>query len=428
MGELVPGTALKHGISQADTFFVLYSTMQVMFMTPGLALFYGGLVREKASIDMMVQNMVSLGLMSLLWYVFGFSISFGEGSVLGGLEYTLFNNIGKHRPWANTRISELSFAIFQMKCAVLAPILMTGAIAGRMHFKPWCIFMILWSVLVYYPCCHQIWGGGFFQQSGVWDFAGGIVLHTTAGWSALVTSLVLGSRPDRATLPQPHSVSITVAGTALLYFGWFGFNSGSALALDETAVTAMVNSQLSGATAMCIWSVLDWSITKKPKLVPMCIGCVAGLVIITPMCGFTTVRGSVIASALVTPVCFGAVYVLGIFGIDDALDVWGVHGVGGAIGSILIGVLADPPECLEHSAPEWCVNAHTVAAGPSQLLLQVLAVLACIAWSCVITYSIIKVLMLTMNVKPTEEQRVNLDEEIHGEVAYQFTTFGETRS
>eukprot|EP00930_Biecheleria_cincta_P100506 TRINITY_DN9213_c0_g1_i1.p1 TRINITY_DN9213_c0_g1~~TRINITY_DN9213_c0_g1_i1.p1 ORF type:complete len:428 (-),score=60.20 TRINITY_DN9213_c0_g1_i1:233-1516(-) len=425
MADLVPGTALRDGISQADTFFVLYSTMQVMFMTPGLALFYGGLVREKAAIDMMSQNMVALGLMSLMWYAFGFSLSFGRGPWLGNLDYCLFNNVKKHHAWGNYHVSELAFAIFQMKCAILAPILATGALADRMYFKPWCIFLILWSLLVYYPWCHQIWGGGFFQEHGVWDFAGGVVLHTTAGWSALSAAVVLGSRPNVENLPQPHNMSIVMVGTALLYFGWMGFNGGSAMAMNESAITAVTNTCIAGSTAMCVWSILDWSITKKPKLTPMCIGAVAGLVIITPMSGYVTTHSAVLASAVVTPVCFGAVMRLTKAGVDDALDVWGVHGVGGAIGTILVGVLSDPPECLNKKAPDWCVAPHQASASVSQTMWQMAAVVVCIVWSTVMTALILKLLMLVMRVKPSQKECENLDMELHGEACYQFVDFAQ---
>lgn len=424
MADLVPGTKFKEGIYQTDTFFILYSTMQVMFMTPGLALFYGGLVREKAAIDMMSQNMVALGLMSLMWYTCGFSLCFAGGEWVGGAEFLLFENVRKHKPWVGTHISELSFAIFQMKCAILGPILATGALADRLYFKPWCIFLILWSLLVYYPWCHQIWGGGFFQHHGVWDFAGGIVLHTTAGWSALGACLVLGPRPNKDTLPQPHSMSIVMVGTALLYFGWLGFNGGSAMAMNEEAVTAIVNTALAGATALCVWSAMDWSITKKPKLVPMCIGAVCGLVIITPMSGYLTNQKAVAATALVTPICFAAVTMLGKAGVDDALDVWGVHGVGGAIGSMLVGALSDPPVCLHKKAPEWCVSSHHASASPSQFALQSAAVIACIVWSVLMTAAILKILMLVMKVKPTQEECENLDMELHGEACYQYVDFG----
>eukprot|EP00930_Biecheleria_cincta_P005625 TRINITY_DN106559_c0_g1_i1.p1 TRINITY_DN106559_c0_g1~~TRINITY_DN106559_c0_g1_i1.p1 ORF type:complete len:424 (+),score=61.78 TRINITY_DN106559_c0_g1_i1:84-1355(+) len=410
-------------ISKADTLYINACTGLVLFMTPGLALFYGGLVREKAANDMMIQNFVALGILSLLWYVIGFSMSFGTGNFVGSpMEYFLFNNVKKHEAWPLLKISQESFAVFQMMFAIITPILMTGTFADRMRFAPYCLFIVLWSILIYFPACHQIWGGGLMQQMGVWDFAGGIVVHTTAGWSALSTALALGPRKDKDNLAEPHSVPIVVVGTGILWFGWFGFNGGSALGMNTTAVTAVTNTHLAAAMAVCVWGIIDWAITKKPKLVPLCIACVAGLVVVTPSCGYIEPRDALLVGIWAGAVCYGAVFMLKRMGVDDALDVWGVHGVGGATGTILIGVLADGPECLEKKAPEWCVFPHSVAATPKQLWIQFVAVLVAVVYSFVVTYALVKLMMLIMPVKPTDKEVEDLDEALHGEPAYQYVT------
>lgn len=416
---------MKEVLSQPDTAFIVASAGLVLFMTPGLALFYGGLVREKAATDMMIQNFVALGILSMLWYICGFSLSFGAGDWIGDLKYVMFNNIRKHEPWPALKISEELFAIFQMMFAVITPILMTGTIADRMRFAPYCIFICLWSLLVYAPWCHQVWGGGMVQQMGVWDFAGGIVVHATAGWSALAAAIVLGPRKckvEGTDLAEPHSVPIVVTGTGILWFGWFGFNGGSALSLNEVAVTAVTNTHLAAAMATCVWGVIDWIVVRKPKLVPLCMACVAGLVVVTPMCGYIKPSMAVLAGAWAGVVCYGAIYFLNKTGIDDALDVWGVHGVGGATGTILIGLLADGPECLEKHNPEYCVFPHSVAAGPKQVVLQTTGVVVCIIWSFVVTFLLVKFLMLIMPVRPDDNQFDNLDEELHGEPCYQYVS------
>eukprot|EP00931_Biecheleriopsis_adriatica_P020704 TRINITY_DN13753_c0_g1_i2.p1 TRINITY_DN13753_c0_g1~~TRINITY_DN13753_c0_g1_i2.p1 ORF type:complete len:443 (+),score=78.47 TRINITY_DN13753_c0_g1_i2:70-1398(+) len=410
-------------ISSEDTLFIVICAGLVMFMTPGLALFYGGLVREKAAVDMMIQNFVALGILSALWYAVGFSMSFGPGTWIGDMRYFMFDGVRKHYAWPLLTISEELFAVFQMMFAIITPILMTGTIADRMRYAPFLIFITLWSILVYFPWCHQIWGGGYFQQIGTWDFAGGIVVHSTAGWSALAAAIALGQRKvvkEGKDIAEPHNVPIVVVGTGILWYGWFGFNGGSALGVNETAVTAVTNSHLSAAMAMCVWGSIDWIKEGKPKLVPLCIACVAGLVVVTPSCGYIQPHEAVLVGAVAGSVCYGAVWLLNKLKVDDALDVWGVHGVGGAVGTILIAVFADPPECLRKEAPDWCVFAHSVAATPRQFVLQSAAVGACIVYSFVVTFILIKVMMLVMPVRPDDRQFDDLDDALHGEPCYQW--------
>jgi len=411
-------------INAVDSCYMLANAGLVLLMTPGLALFYGGLVREKATTDMMWQNIVVMGTLTVLWVVIGFSMSFGTGTLVGGFDFFLWNNVKKHEPWPLLTISMELFALYQMMFAIITPILMTGTFADRMRPGAFLVFTALWSILVYYPWCHQIWGGGFFQTFGVWDFAGGIVVHSTAGWSALATALALGPRKairEGKDLAEPHSVPFVVIGTGLLWFGWLGFNGGSALAMNEIAVTAALNSQIAAATAVCVWGGIDRYMQGKTKLVPLCIAAVAGLVVVTPSCGYIQPHEAVIVGMVAGSVCYGAILLLkNKLKVDDALDVVGVHGVGGTIGTILIGVLADGPECIGDSAPDYCVFPHSVAASASQVLKQLIGVGACIVYSFNVTFALIKIMMLVMPVKPDEAKFDNLDEDLHGEPSYTY--------
>jgi len=409
-------------INAVDSCYMLANAGLVLLMTPGLALFYGGLVREKATTDMMWQNIVVMGTLTVLWVVIGFSMSFGTGTLVGGFDFFLWNNVKKHEPWPLLTISMELFALYQMMFAIITPILMTGTFADRMRPGAFLVFTALWSILVYYPWCHQIWGGGFFQTFGVWDFAGGIVVHSTAGWSALASALALGPRKaiqEGKDLAEPHSVPFVVTGTGLLWFGWLGFNGGSALAMNEIAVTAAVNSQIAAGTAVCVWGLIDWYMQGKTKLVPLCVAAVAGLVVVTPCCGYIEPHESIIVGMAAGSVCLGAITLLkSKLKVDDALDVVGVHGVGGTMGTILIGILADGPECIGDKAPDYCVFPHSVAASPSQVLKQLAACGTCIVYSFGVTFALIKLMQLVMQVKPDEAKFDNLDDDLHGEPAY----------
>eukprot|EP00933_Yihiella_yeosuensis_P005327 TRINITY_DN109813_c0_g1_i1.p1 TRINITY_DN109813_c0_g1~~TRINITY_DN109813_c0_g1_i1.p1 ORF type:complete len:453 (+),score=76.59 TRINITY_DN109813_c0_g1_i1:65-1423(+) len=412
-----------HGeINARDTVYILACLGLVQFMTPGLALFYAGMVRTRSTTDMLLQNFVALGILTLQWYFIGFSLCFGQGNnFYGGFEYFMWNGVKKHEPWPATKISMELFAIFQCMFAVITPILITGTIADRMRFGPFLFFICAWSILVYYPWCHMIWGGGLFQKASVWDFAGGIVVHTSAGWSALAAALALGPRKhilDGTSLAEPHSIPIIVAGTGILWFGWFGFNGGSSLGVSEITSTAVVNTHIAAATATFVWGMVDWAREGKAKLVPLCIACVAGLVVVTPSCGYIEPHEAIWVGVWAGTVCYGAIMFLNKIGVDDALDVWGVHGVGGATGTILIGVLADGPECLKSDAPESCVFPGSVAHGMDTIIRQATGVGVCIVWSFVATFALIKIMMAVVPVKPTDAEQENIDEALHGEPAY----------
>mmetsp|Transcript_8780 Transcript_8780/g.21952 ORF Transcript_8780/g.21952 Transcript_8780/m.21952 type:complete len:441 (+) Transcript_8780:62-1384(+) len=416
-----------NGVSASDQAYVLSCTGLVMIMTPGLALFYAGLVRERASVDMLLQNFVALGILSILWYFVGFSLAFGAGPLVGNpLTHFMFQGLSLNAPWPGYTISGPLFGTYQMMFAVITPCLMTGAFADRMNFGPYCIFIVLWVLVVYCPWCHQMWGGGFLSQQGVFDFAGGIVVHITAGWSSLAACLALGKRnivAEGGDLREPHSIPLVLLGTGILWFGWFGFNGGSALSVDSTAVGAAINSHLSAAVAICVWGAIDWIRQGKAKLVPLCLACVAGLVVITPMAGYVSMNMALITGTVAGSACYGGIVLLIKLGVDDALDVWGVHGVGGALGTMLVGVLANGKECLDKdTAPDYCVFPGSVAASFEQFGLQARAVLISILYSFVVTFVLIRIMMRFMKVKPDEEIFDFLDEELHGEVAYKGPT------
>jgi len=407
----------------------------VQLMTPGLAFFYGGLVRHHNSVGMMSQNFISLAVTSILWVIFLFSMCFSEdldayGFIGNPTTFFMFRNIGIHQPLTDgtsggvtAKIPGLLFAFYQCMFAVITPALMTGAFADRLRFKVWIVFLFLWLVLVYAPWCHMIWGGGLLAQMGVVDFAGGIVVHTTAGFSCNAILLVLGRRAvvpgSESHMDIPHSVPLVFLGTALLWFGWFGFNCGSAIAANGVAVVAGWNSQIAAASAMMMWTLIDWVFKGKPGLVGKCVGCIAGLATITPAAGFVQPLSAMLIGLIAAPVCYACVLLSKKLGFDDALDVWGVHGMGGALGTIMLGLLADGPECavVEHS-PDYCVNPGTVTRSFSQLQLQVGAAVCCAIYSFGVSYVLLRVISCFFRLQLTSEEQHRLDEVEHGEVAY----------
>eukprot|EP00405_Crypthecodinium_cohnii_P051042 CAMPEP_0206602952 /NCGR_PEP_ID=MMETSP0325_2-20121206/47863_1 /ASSEMBLY_ACC=CAM_ASM_000347 /TAXON_ID=2866 /ORGANISM="Crypthecodinium cohnii, Strain Seligo" /LENGTH=477 /DNA_ID=CAMNT_0054115877 /DNA_START=130 /DNA_END=1562 /DNA_ORIENTATION=- len=380
-------------ISPADTGFILLCAGLVQLMTPGLAFFYGGLVRHHNSVGMMTQNFVSLALTSIIWVLFLFSLCFGEdwdpyGFIGNPFTFAFFRNVGVHEPLeegasggVTAKIPGLLFALYQCMFAVITPALMTGAFADRLRYKAWLPFLFLWLVVVYAPWCHMVWGGGLLAQLGVVDFAGGIVVHITAGFSCNAILLVLGRRAiqpgGECHMDTPHSLPLVFLGTAMLWFGWFGFNCGSALAANGIAVVAGWNSQIAAASAMMAWTTLDWIFKGKPGLSGKCVGCIAGLATITPAAGFVQPASALLIGVLSAPVCYLCVLLSKAIGFDDALDVWGVHGMGGALGTVLLGFLADGSECASlEKSPDYCVNPGTVVAGLPQFKVQLLAAVA----------------------------------------------------
>ena len=328
-------------LDTGNTGFMLIATSLVMLMTPGLAFFYGGLVGRRNVLTIMIQSFVSMGLTTIIWYAVGYSLCFSGdvGGVIGNLDNAFLRGIDVNSMFASAGIPTFVFIAYQMMFAIITPALITGAFANRVKFGAYLIFLVLWLLLVYFPMVHMVWGGGILQQWGVLDFAGGIVVHNIAGMAALASVIYVGKRlyPDKG----PHSIPLVALGTGLLWFGWYGFNAGSQLKVDAVTVTAFLNTDIAASFAGIVWLVLAWVIEKKPKFLGLLTGAVAGLATITPAAGYITPTSSVIIGIVAGVVCYFAVSLKNKLKMDDALDVWGVHGVGGFIGIILLGVFAD---------------------------------------------------------------------------------------
>jgi len=404
-------------VNSGDTAFVLISAALVCLMTPGLAFFYGGLVRKKNVLAIMMQSFISMGIVTVIWFFGGFSIAFGKDihGIIGNVtQYFALNGVGvAPNPSYGPTIPFVSFFTYQQMFAIITPALITGAFADRVNFKSYLKFLVLWSVIVYAPLCHWIWGGGFLQQWGVVDFAGGIVVHVSAGIAALVTVFFVGKRKLKpGENLAPHNISYVALGTGLLWFGWFGFNGGSALAANTVAAQAFINTDISGSVAMVVWLFISWKIEKRPSMVGALTGAVAGLATITPCAGYVPAWAAVIIGAASAVVCYYAVELRKHFGWDDALDVWGVHGVGGILGSILVGVFASK-----------AVNGVSglIEGNVHQFVIQVAAVLITTVFTFVATFAILKAIDIFHPVRVTEEEELKgLDAALHGEEAYLF--------
>ena len=401
-------------INAGDTAFVLICTTLVMFMTPGLAFFYGGLVRRKNVLNTMMSSLFIMGVASVLWVLVGYSLSFSGdiGSVIGNLDWLGLNGVGWEAGSYSDTIPHLAFAAFQMMFAIITPALITGALAGRMKFKALFFFIIFWSFLVYYPMAHMVWGGGFLADIGSVDFAGGNVVHISSGVSGLVAAIILGKRKDIRY--KPHNIPFILLGATILWFGWFGFNGGSALAANGLAVHAFITTNTSAACAMLSWMLIDVIRDKKPTLVGALTGLVIGLVAITPGAGFVPIWASFIIGALASPICYFCVTVIKTrFGYDDALDAFGCHGIGGIWGGIATGLFA---QTSINDVAQW----NGLFFGDTQLFVaQVLSIVITIAVAVVGTLICLGLVRLItpLRVSPKEEQ-LGLDYTEHGESAY----------
>jgi Amt family ammonium transporter len=397
------------------------STALVLFMTlPGLALFYGGLVRKKNVLSVLAQCMGIAGLVTILWWAIGYSLSFGAGNAfIGDAAYAMFKGVepgavGAGYYW----ISDSMWAMFQLTFAIITPALIIGAIAERMKFSAVLLFVTIWMFAVYFPFAHMVWSttglmcGPLNKDAAIkaLDFAGGTVVHMTSGWSALVLCIILGKRKNYGREPMtPHSMTLCMVGTGMLWVGWYGFNAGSALGADAIASNAFTTTTLAAATAGFVWPMIEWITRGKPSVLGFCSGIVAGLVVVTPACGFVTPTSAVIIGVLAGIVPYLACsYLKKLIGYDDALDTFGVHGVGGTLGAILTGILADE-------------KANSVVGGLKEGLLgaQLKAVLLTIVWSVVATAIIAYIVKAVVGLRPTEEVEVNgLDLAEHGEEGY----------
>jgi len=399
--------------SAGDTGFMLVSTSLVMLMTPGLAFFYGGLVGRKNVLAIMMQSYVSMGVSTILWWAVGFSLSFsgGQGGVIGNLDNSFLSGISITDPFTgNGKIPLLVFFVYQMMFAVITPALITGAFTNRVRFSPYLIFIVFWQLFVYYPFVHMVWGGGLLADWGVLDFAGGIVVHATAGMAALASVFYLGARRVRER--GPHSIPLVALGTGLLWFGWYGFNAGSELQVDAITALAFVNTELAASFAAITWLAIEWRHTGKPRFVGLLTGAVAGLATITPAAGYVHPSSAVIIGIAAGTVCYGAVAWKNHHEWDDALDVWGVHGVGGIIGVIMLGAFASTG--ANPGGADGLFNG-----GSTFFFKEVVAVSFAAAWAFAFTYGMLAALSRLLPVATTEADELEgLDEVLHGESAY----------
>jgi len=404
-------------LNTGDTAFVMVSAALVMLMTPGLGLFYGGMVRQKNVLGTLMQSFIALGLISVQWVLFGYSLAFGtdHSHLIGGLNFLGLTGVGAapNAEYAAT-IPHQAFMIFQAMFAVITPALITGAFAERVKFSSFLVFILLWATLIYDPIAHWVWGtGGWLRNLGALDFAGGTVVHIASGSAALVMAMFLGPRRGypKASI-MPHNMTMVLIGTALLWFGWFGFNAGSALAANGLAVSAFVVTNVAAAAAMLSWTLVEWIIRKKPTALGAASGAVAGLVAITPASGFVGPMAALIIGLLVSPICISAIILKGKLGYDDSLDAFGVHGVGGTWGALATGLFA--------SLSINPAGANGLFYGNPKLLgIQVIAVVATMAFSMTGTFILAKIVDKVMGLRvPDYEEAVGLDLTQHGEAGY----------
>ena len=395
-----------------NTGFMLLATSLVMLMTPGLAFFYGGLVGRKNVLSIMTQVFVSLGITTILWWSVGYSLSFsgGEGGVIGNLDNAFLRGIDPTTAYGSAHIPLLVFISYQMMFAIITPALITGAFSNRVRFGPYLIFLVAWQLLVYFPFVHMIWGGGVLAEWGVLDFAGGITVHNTAGMAALASVLFVGRR--RTVDAIPHSIPLVALGTGLLWFGWYGFNAGSELQVDSVTALAFLNTDIAASFAAITWLSLEWYQKGKPSFVGLLTGAVAGLATITPAAGFISIDHAALVGVIAGLVCFGAVDLKNRLGWDDALDVWGVHGVGGLIGTVLLGLLGNT-----------AMNANGADGlffgGTSFFFKQLAAIGISSVYAFSFTYGMLWLINKITPVRTTEVEESTLDESLFGESAYE---------
>jgi Amt family ammonium transporter len=404
-------------VNPTDTAFIIICAALVMFMTPGLALFYAGMTRSKNALGTIMQSFAALGVITLVWIFWGYSLSFGTdmNGLIGGLDFLAMANVGMepHESLA-TNLPHMVFMIFQCMFAIITPALITGAFAERMRFSAFIIFIVLWCTFVYAPLCHWVWGGGWMAQMGAMDFAGGAVVHMSSASAALAAALVIGKRKGwgkRSFLP--HNLPMTMIGTALLWFGWFGFNAGSALAADGLAGNAFVTTHVAAATAMLAWVFAEWKFHGKPTTLGAASGAVAGLVAITPAAGFVGIMPSVLIGLGAGVFCYFGVSLKARFGYDDSLDVVGIHGVGGIWGALATGLFAS-------QAVNPAGFNGLFYGNPGQLWIQFVSVVATCAFSFLVSYALLKIVNAIVPIRVSdEEEESGLDVAIHSESAYQ---------
>ncbi|WP_194192079.1 ammonium transporter [Clostridium chrysemydis] len=398
-------------INSGNTAFMIICTAMVCLMTPGLALFYGGLVRKKNVLVMMMQSFISMGIVTIIWIFGGFSLAYGtdHAGIIGSIsQFFGMNSVGlAPNPSYGATIPFVMFFAYQLMFAIITAPLMTGAFADRLNLKGYILILIAWTILIYIPVCHWIWGGGFLEKLGFIDFAGGTVIHVSAGFGALASVIYLGKRViKKGENLDPNNLVIVAIGTGLLWFGWFGFNAGGSLAADKIAAAAFVNTAIAASVGMIVWTIISVTINKKLKFVDLLTGAVAGLATITPCAGYVDPKAAVIIGIIGPIVSFVSIAVRRKMKWDDALDVWGVHGMGGLTGSILVGIFAS-------------VAVNTVDGGMHQMFIQILGVLIVAIYSFVVTMIILKVIDSIYPIRATEKEQLRgLDNTLLGEDAY----------
>ena len=400
-------------INSGDTAWVLAATALVMIMTPGVGFFYGGLLRNKSVVSMMGLSFLAFAMVSVQWVLFGYSLSFGPdvSGFVGGLNYVLLNGVGLDPGvWANN-IPALAHMIFQLVFATVTLAILTSCVAERVKFSSFIVLGLLWTTLVYDPLAHWVWAGGWTAQMGALDFAGGTVVHISSGFGALAIALVIGKRIGYGAsyIMEPHNIPMSILGAALLWFGWFGFNSGSALAANGLAASAFVVTNTAAAAGALTWLAASW-IKGKPSTMGMASGAIAGLVAITPASGYVDTSAALIIGGVAGVLCYGALLFRVKRGLDESCDAWSVHGTGGLWGAIATGIFANP-----------AVNsfAGLLYGNPHQLVVQIIAAGAALIYAFVLTYVLAKIVDMTLGLRVTEdEEYVGLDISQHGEKAY----------
>jgi Amt family ammonium transporter len=394
----------------ANTGFMLLAASLVMLMTPGLAFFYGGLVGRSNTLTIMIQSFASMGITTVLWWLVGYSLCFNGGAdgIYGNFHLAFLRHVGVHTLYAPSGIPLVVLIAYQMMFAIITPALITGAFTNRVTFKAYLLFLVVWQLAVYYPFVHMLWGGGLLAHWGARDFAGGIVVHASAGWAALASVLYVGKRKF---VDSPHNIPFIALGTGLLWFGWYGFNAGSELKVDDITATAFLNTDIAASFAATTWLFVEWWYAKKPHFVGLLTGAVAGLATITPAAGYVPIYASVVIGIASGVVCYYAIQLKNRLRWDDALDVWGVHGMGGLLGIVLLGVFAGT--AINPNGAQGLVHGSATFFAK-----QVAAGVGCSAYAFGFTYVMLKLIDLITPVRVGAEAEEGLDAAMHGESAY----------
>jgi Amt family ammonium transporter len=403
-------------IDTGSTGFMLVASSLVMLMTPGLAFFYGGLVGRKNVLAIMIQSFLSLCWTTVIWFAVGYSLCFsgGQGGVIGDLHMAFLSGTSLNSMFTGNNVIPLYvFVAYQMMFAIITPALISGAFANRVRFPAYLMFLTLWLLFVYFPLVHMVWGGGLLASWGVLDFAGGLVVHASAGMAALASVFYVGHR--NIIERGPHSIPLVALGTGLLWFGWYGFNAGSEFKVDAITVTAFLNTDVAASFAAITWLFLAWFLEKKPKFIGLLTGSVAGLATITPAAGYVTLGNAVIIGIVAGIVCYFAVALKNHLHWDDALDVWGVHGVGGSIGIVMLGLFASKAVNPAVTNEGWFIGGSS-----SFFFTQLISVVAVSTYCFLFTYVMLILINYITPVKVSkEEEEAGLDSSLHGEIAYE---------